>query len=229
MNTLNHSYMTKHTDLRQLNYEYAAMTPEERITKLFQTYSASDILVTSSFGSTSAMLLHLINTIRPGHPVYFIDTTFHFDETLDFKDKMIRLLDLNVISIKARSNKNKFTHDNKTWKYNPDLCCLVNKVEPLSRIVGDFKFWISGLMAFQNHARQDMDIFSSKEDIIKFHPLIDMSPSDVALYQLIHELPSHPLVGRGYDSIGCHVCTQKGAGRSGRWANLSKTECGLHT
>ncbi|MTI28696.1 phosphoadenylyl-sulfate reductase [Fulvivirga kasyanovii] len=215
-------------NIQEANGEYESLSPEERLKKLFQSHPSSEILVTSSFGSTSVVLLHMINKIQPGHPIYFIDTTFHFDETLDFKDRLIRQLDLNVINVKARSNKNKFTHDNKTWKYNPDLCCYINKVEPLDQIKKSFKFWISGLMAYQNENRKNIDIFQPKDELIKFHPLIDMSPSEVALYQLIHELPIHPLTGQGYSSIGCFNCTKKGAGRSGRWADMAKTECGLH-
>ncbi|UII32911.1 phosphoadenylyl-sulfate reductase [Fulvivirga ulvae] len=215
-------------NIQETNEEYESMSPEERLKKLFENHPPSDILVTSSFGSTSSVLLHMINKIKPGHPIYFIDTTFHFDETLDFKDRMIRQLNLNVINVKARSNKNKFTHDNKTWKYNPDLCCYINKVEPLDQIKKSYKFWISGLMAYQNANRKNIQIFQPKDKLIKFHPLIDMTPSEVALYQLIHELPIQPLTGQGYSSIGCFHCTKKGAGRNGRWADMAKTECGLH-
>ncbi|MBL6447300.1 phosphoadenylyl-sulfate reductase [Fulvivirga sp. 29W222] len=215
-------------NLQEANEEYSSKTPEERLKMLFQNHPSSDILVTSSFGTSSVVLLHMISRVAPEHPIHFIDTTFHFDETLDFKDRLIRQLNLNVVNVKARSNKNKFTHDNKTWKYNPDLCCYINKVEPLDQVKKPFKFWISGLMAHQNDSRKDMDIFQRKGELIKFHPLIDLSPSDVALYQLLHELPIHPLAGQGYSSIGCFHCTKKGAGRSGRWADTTKTECGLH-
>lgn len=215
-------------DLNAVNDEYELMMPEDRLIRIFQTYDPRDILVTSSFGGTSAVLLHMISKVQPGHPIHFIDTSFHFEETLRYKELLTSRLHLNVINVRAKGNKNRFTHENETWRYNQDLCCFINKVDPLDQIKGGYKIWISGLMAYQNANRKHIRIFEHKESLIKFHPMIDMTSSDVALYQLIHELPAHKLTARGYDSIGCKHCTQKGHGRSGRWAGTSKTECGLH-
>lgn len=215
-------------DLNRANEAYRQLSSEARIEKLFQQHAASDILVTSSFGSTSPILLHMINKVIPGHPVHFLDTSFHFKETLHYKEQLTKQLGLNVISVSAQSNKNKFTRENKTWAYNQDLCCFINKVEPLNELKSHFKIWISGLMAYQNANRQNIQIFEKRNELLKFHPLIDMTSEESGLYQLIHGLPAHPLRGKGYDSIGCLHCTRKGSGRSGRWNNIPKTECGIH-
>lgn len=213
----------------EINEQFDPLSPAERLQQIFNSYAPEDILVTSSFGSSSAILIHMLQQVRPEHPVHFINTSFHFQETLGYKQQLTERFGLNVIDIGAAKNKNQFTHDNQTWRHNQDLCCFINKVAPLNELRSGYKIWISGLMAFQNANRRKLRIFEPKEDILKVHPLIDMSSSDAALYQMIYELPSHPLVAEGYDSIGCKNCTQKGTGRSGRWADIAKNECGLHS
>lgn len=215
-------------NIDEANDQYKPLSPLERLAAIFESYKPEDILVTSSFGGSSSLLLHMLHKVKADHPVHFINTSFHFPETLLYKEQLTQLLDLNVVDISAPANKNKFTHENQTWKYNQDLCCFINKVAPLNEIKGNYKIWISGLMAFQNANRKNIKIFEQKPGLIKAHPLIDMSYSDANLYQLIYELPTHPLVNKGYDSIGCQTCTKKGTGRNGRWAGTAKTECGLH-
>lgn len=215
-------------NVKEANETFKSLSFEERIAALFEQNAAKDILVTSSFGATSSILLYMINKVKPGHPIHFLDTSFHFKETLHYKKQLTEQLGLNIINVKAQQNKNRFTNENETWKYNQDLCCFINKVEPLNQLKNSFKIWISGLMAYQNANRQNINIFESKPDQIKFHPLIDMTSSEASLYQLIHGLPAHPLLNKGYDSIGCSHCTKKGTARSGRWADNPKTECGIH-
>ena len=218
----------QHFDFSEANELFRSTSPQERLERIFQIFNPKDILVTSSFGGSSVVLLHMLNQIKPGHPVHFINTSFHFKKTLEYRDQLARQLDLNIIDISAKPNKNRFTHENQTWKHNQDLCCFINKVAPLNEIKNQYKIWISGLMAFQNANRRNIKLFEPKDGLIKAHPLIDMSSSEVELYQLIYELPAHPLVNEGYASIGCQNCTIKGQGRNGRWSDTTKTECGLH-
>ncbi|ELR69074.1 Phosphoadenylyl-sulfate reductase [Fulvivirga imtechensis AK7] len=216
-------------DISEANEQFGSLSPKERLENIFQNFKPEEILITSSFGGSSVVLLHMLSQVKPGHPIHFINTSFHFKETLEYRDQLTRQLNLNVVDISAKPNKNRFTHENKTWKYNQDLCCFINKVAPLSEIKSGYKVWISGLMAFQNENRRNIKILEPKGNQIKVHPLIDMSSSDVDLYQLIYELPAHPLTSEGYASIGCHNCTSKGRGRNGRWSGTAKTECGLHS
>lgn len=207
---------------------YSALTSRQRLEKLFKEHDNAKILVTSSFGSTSVVLLHMISQVKPNHPIHFIDTGFLFRETHDYKKQLIEKLKLNVVDTVARENRQKFTRENQSWRFNHDLCCFINKVDPINDLKPDFDIWVSGLLAYQNANRRHTPVVDFKEDIIKFHPIIDMTAAEVSLYMTIYELPAHPLVAHGYDSIGCMHCTQKGKGREGRWFDNAKTECGLH-
>lgn len=215
-------------DFSYLNTQYASLSPHQRLEKLFKEYEPEKILVTSSFGSTSFVLLHMISQLMPNHPIHFVNTSYLFEETIAYKDLLATQLNLNLIEVKSPENRQKFTQENQSWRYNQDLCCFINKVDPVNQLRSNYDFWISGLLRYQNANRQKINTFDPKSDIIKFHPIIDMTVEEVNLYQTIYDLPSHQLVAQGFNSIGCTHCTQKGVGRAGRWGNIAKTECGLH-
>jgi len=210
----------------QLNKKYEPLSPEERIRELYNDFSK--ILFTSSFGTTSVYLLHLFSKARPGEKIHFLDTTYHFQETLDYKKQLTILFKLNVVELKGEEWRNKFTRDDHTWGKDPDLCCSVNKVEPLEKIKPEFEIWVSGLMKSQNEHRKQLNIFEERNGIIKFYPIIDVSEEEATAYIKENKLPEHPLKVQGYNSVGCTHCTTKGKSREGRWINKSKTECGLH-
>jgi phosphoadenosine phosphosulfate reductase len=213
-------------NLEELNKRYLSLDPESRIRELYKDFGK--VLFTSSFGTTSAVLLHLFHKVRPEQAVYFLDTTYHFNETLIYKEELTRQLKLNVLELKAEEWKNKFTLQDKTWNSDPDLCCSINKVEPVEKIKKEYDVWVSGLMSSQTTHRENLAIFEQKEDIIKFYPLIDKNEAYAKEYMKENNLPEHPLLSQGYSSVGCFHCTVAGKGRSGRWVNKSKTECGLH-
>jgi phosphoadenosine phosphosulfate reductase len=104
----------------------------------------------------------------------------------------------------------------------------MNKVVPLELIKVRHKIWISGLMSNQTNFRSELGVFEQQEDIIKFHPIIDMDEGEFLYWKSFYKLPSHPLEAKAYSSIGCVHCTAKGAGRDSRWKGKEKTECGLH-
>src|ERR1041385_729022 len=213
-------------NLEPLNDKFRFLSPEERIRMLYKDFSK--ILFTSSFGTTSAVLLDLFHKINPKQPVHFLDTTYHFAETIEYRNKLTKLLNLQVIEVLPEDWKNKFTRAEQVWSSDPDLCCSINKVEPLDKLKPGFEIWVSGLMKTQTANRSKMNIFEQKEDIIKFYPIIDMSEEQSKEYIRKNNLPPHPLVAHGFASVGCIHCTVKGRGREGRWVNRSKTECGLH-
>lgn len=213
-------------NLDELNKKYLLLSPEERIQELYKDFGK--VLFTSSFGTTSAFLLHLFHKVKPSETVYFLDTTYHFNETIEYKEQLTNLLNLKVIDVKPEEWKNNFTQKDKTWNSDPDLCCSINKVEPIEKIKVDFDVWVSGLMASQNTHRQNLKVFEEKDEIIKFYPLIDQTEKIAKEYISKNKLPQHPLLSQGYSSVGCFHCTVAGKGRSGRWVNKSKTECGLH-
>lgn len=213
-------------NLEELNRKYLLLSLEERIQELYKDFSK--VLFTSSFGTTSAFLLHLFHKVKPNETVYFLDTTYHFNETIEYKETLTKLLNLKVIDVKPEEWKNNFTQKDKTWNSDPDLCCSINKVEPIEKIKANFEVWVSGLMASQNSHRQNLKVFEEKEGILKFYPLIDQNEKKAKEYINKNKLPEHPLLSQGYSSVGCFHCTVAGKGRSGRWVNKSKTECGLH-
>ena len=215
-------------ELARLNREYAKLHFKERIQRVFRDFEPDKVLVTSSFAATSAYFLHIISEIAPGHPIHFINTGYHFPETLAYRDYLAKLFSLKVIDLHAEDFMHDFTVREKTYETDPDYCCSINKVEPLETIKPDFHVWVSSLMGWQTDNRAEMKIFEERRGIIKFNPMIDVTEEERNAYIKEHNLPFHPLVAKGYSSIGCTHCTVPGAKRAGRWEGKPKTECGLH-
>lgn len=214
--------------IARLNADYAPLDFSQRIERLYTDFDADKVLVTSSFAATSAYFLHIISSIRPDQEISFIDTGYHFGETIAYKDFLTNEYGLRVQSLKAEDWKHEFTRKDKTWSHDPDFCCSINKVEPLEAVKPNYHVWISSLMGWQTDDRAGMDVFEERRGIIKFNPMIDVTRDERDAYIREHGLPFHPLVDQGYQSIGCTHCTVKGEGRSGRWLGKPKTECGLH-
>lgn len=214
--------------IEELNARYRELSIEKRITELYKDFPADKIMLTSSFAATSALLLYLFSKYAPSQKVLFIDTGYHFPETLAYKKKLTELFNLNVEDIKAESWKHEFTQKDQTYKTDPDFCCSINKVEPLYEVKKGYDVWASGLMSWQSDHRSTLDIFEERNGIIKFYPLLDFSKENRDAFIKEHDLPFHPLVAQGYSSIGCKHCTVPGNDRTGRWNNSPKTECGLH-
>ncbi|MBU2920922.1 phosphoadenylyl-sulfate reductase [Winogradskyella psychrotolerans] len=215
-------------DIKALNKKYKPLTSCQRIAQLYKDFETTDVMVTSSFAATSAFLLKLVSDTNLKQEIYFIDTGYHFDDTLKYKSILQAKYNLNVKSVSAIKEEHEFTTKDETWKKNPDFCCSINKVQPLDRIKQHYKIWMSGLMEWQSDHRASLDIFEIRGNILKFYPLLDVSKKERDAYIEEHQLPFHPLVAKGYHSIGCKHCTVPGKDRSGRWNNNPKTECGLH-
>jgi len=215
-------------DIGALNRKYLPLSFEERIKELYRDFDPGRVMVTSSFAATSAYFLHIISRIRPLQIIHFIDTGFHFPETLDYKDYLVKLYGLNVTDVQPDEWQHAFTAKEQTYKADPDFCCSVNKVEPLEEVKKDYQVWVSSLMHWQTPHRANLDIFAEQRGIFKFHPMVDVSKQERDAYIREHDLPFHPLVAKGYSSIGCLHCTVPGDDRSGRWVDTPKKECGLH-
>ncbi|WP_456436923.1 phosphoadenylyl-sulfate reductase [Psychroserpens sp.] len=212
-----------------LNKKYKLLTARERIKQLYIDFDVNEVMLTSSFAATSAILLKLFSVANKKQKVFFIDTGYHFEDTIDYKEQLIKQYGLNVTSISALKEEHEFTTKNETWKKNPDFCCSINKVKPLDSIKKNYKVWVSGLMKWQSDHRKTLDIFELRGEILKFYPLLHITKKERDAYIKEHNLPFHPLVSKGYNSIGCKHCTIPGGDdRNGRWNNNPKTECGLH-
>jgi phosphoadenosine phosphosulfate reductase len=187
--------------------------------------------LTVSFGGGGLVLAHLLSRIDRRVPVLFLDTGFHFPETLAFKTQFAATFGLNVVDLKP------LTDPGPLYQTDPDRCCQIRKVEPLRRALQGFDAWISGVRSDQTGARASIDVLERHDSdghvILKVFPLAGWSRDDIQGYIRDEGLPYHPLLDQGYTSIGCWPCTrptQLGeAERAGRWAGTGKTECGLHT
>jgi len=215
-------------EITQLNAKYIDLSVSQRITQLYQDFEAEEVMLTSSFAATSAFLLHAFSQVNKEQKIYFIDTGYHFTETLNYKEVLSELYGLQVESVTADAYEHNFTQKDKTWTKNPDFCCSINKVKPLDLIKERFTVWVSGLMEWQSDHRSTLNIFEQRKGILKFYPLLDVTEEERKEYIKKNYLPFHPLVSKGYSSIGCKHCTVPGEGRAGRWNNSPKTECGLH-
>ncbi len=193
------------------------------------------VALVSSFGAESVVLLHLVSVIAPETPVLFIDTRMLFAETLDYQREVAEKLHLcDVRTIRAAQPRVAFEDpDNTLHQFNTDACCAVRKIEPLERALGEFDGWITGRKRFQGASRETVDFFEAEgETRIKVNPLAHWGREDLEEYMVNNRLPRHPLVAKGFPSIGCAPCTtavRPGEdSRAGRWRNTEKTECGIH-
>ncbi|SNX59495.1 phosphoadenylylsulfate reductase (thioredoxin) [Nitrosomonas ureae] len=214
--------------ISELNDRYRSLNFEERLRNLYVDFHPEKVMVTSSFAATSAYFLHIISRIRPEQVIFFVDTGFHFPETLLYRDYLIGLYHLKVKDLRADAYQHWYSKKEKLYEVDPDFCCTINKISPLEEIKPNYHVWVSSLMSWQTDHRASLSIFEERRGIIKFNPMIDVTREERDAYILEHKLPFHPLVAEGYSSIGCTHCTVKGEGRCGRWAGKPKTECGLH-
>ena len=179
--------------IKKLNEKYNLLSVEERIDELYNDFDEAEVMLTSSFAATSAFLLRVFSRVNAEQKIYFIDTGYHFNETIEYKEELTKLYGLNVESIGAEKWKHDFTTNDETWKKDPNLCCSVNKVEPLTLIKENFTVWVSGLMEWQSDHRATLDIFEERGGILKFYPLLDVSKKEREKYIKTNNLPFHPL------------------------------------
>jgi phosphoadenosine phosphosulfate reductase len=212
--------------------DFNKLSVEERLSWAYD-YFGKDLVVSSSFQSQSVPLLHLISKTIPEVEIIFLDTGFHFPETISFKEDLTSRLGLNVIDVTNKMGHGTFKKQyGNLYKSDPDQCCYINKVEPLERVLSNYNAWITGIRSDQTEVRKRADFIQELDNgITKISPILDWTNHDVWTYVQIHELPQHPLLEQGYLSVGCAPCTQpsqNGDARSGRWNDSSKNECGLH-
>jgi len=193
------------------------------------------LALVSSFGTESAALLKVMAEVDPAIPVIFLDTGWLFEETLTYRDTLIARLGLrNVRSIKPlEQTLSREDPDRSLWFSDPDACCRIRKIEPLSRALAPFQAWINGRKRFQGGVRADIPVVEEDGSRLKFNPFANVSRDQIEAIYKASKLPPHPLVAKGFLSVGCMPCTSRAkAGedvRAGRWRGTAKTECGIHT
>ncbi len=227
--------MFRPEETEQLSQEFETKSPQEIISWAAETF-ATGLVVSTSFQTQSMPLLHMVKSIMPEVPILFLDTGYHFWDTLTFRERIQHEWNLNVVDLYRDSRWDVFVRDHirKLPLDDANLCCYIHKVQPMQRALAGLKAWITGIRRDQTPERAHARILELQPDgLLKINPLLNWTRTDIQRYREEHHLPSHPLYRRGYRSVGCAPCTVAvGAGdddRAGRWAGRGKTECGLHT
>ncbi|EKE45083.1 phosphoadenosine phosphosulfate reductase [Oceaniovalibus guishaninsula JLT2003] len=219
----------------ELNARYAHHSASAVLKHALSDPQVGQIVLISSFGAESVVLLHLLAVADRSVPVVFLDTEMLFPETLDYQSTVARQLGLTDIR-RIRPDRAAMLErdaDGLLHRTDPDACCVLRKAEPLARALAPFDAWITGRKRFQGAERKALEFFEADSDgRIKVNPLAHWSREDVSDYLINNRLPRHPLVSRGYKSIGCMPCTTRVAegedDRAGRWRGINKVECGIH-
>ncbi len=218
-----------------LSAQFEARTPQEIIRWAVETF-APDIAMSTSFQTQSMPLLHMAVHIMPTLRIFFLDTGYHFWDTLIFREKIQHEWNLNVVDLYRDSRWDIFARQNTRILpvQDPNLCCYIHKVQPMQKALSGLRAWISGIRRDQTAERSHAKILELQDDgLLKVNPLLNWTKRDVQAYMEEFHLPTHPLYERGYRSIGCAPCTiavgLNDDDRAGRWAGCGKTECGLHT
>lgn len=193
------------------------------------------IAMVSSFGAESVVLLHLVAVVDRTTPVLFIDTELLFPETLEYQQQVADKLGLTDVRV-IRAAETEVAEEDPYGALHlrdTDACCDLRKTRPLENALSGFDAWITGRKRFQGASRATLNFFESEEDRrIKVNPLAHWDKQDVQDYLINNRLPRHPLVAKGYPSIGCRPCTspvKPGEDeRAGRWRGSEKSECGIH-
>lgn len=233
---MNGDLVNRQLDLEALNEVFEKQKPAEIVQWAAGEFS-STLAMTSSFGPESGVLLHLVSQVNPEIPVLFLETGYHFPETLEYRDALVKRFGLKKC-VDLRADEAKRTaliqkHDGKPYEHDPDQCCHVNKVEPLDQALKQYSAWMTGIRRHQTDVRKTIRVLELYEGgRYKISPLANWTSRDTWWYLKEHAIPQHPLYEKGYLSIGCWPCTRPiQAGddeRSGRWAGRAKKECGIH-
>ncbi len=233
--------MVSELDIEALNSLFEKSHPSD-VVRWAHAEFGEGLVMSSSFGADSAVLLHMANQVLPGIRVIMVDTGYLFPETWQFMEELRRRLDLNVWVYRTRKDPIAYLHaageTNPQFRNDIPACCAVNKNEPFDRAMKELapRAWLRGIRRRQSEARADKRFveFAKRYDCFAISPLLNWTGKEIHGYLKQHDLPYHPLRDQGYLSIGCNPlsCTRPiTAGedeRSGRWSGTGKVECGIN-
>jgi phosphoadenosine phosphosulfate reductase len=217
---------------------YETKQPQEILAATIERY-APKIVLGCSFGAEDVVLVDIVHHLDPSIPLLYLDTDFLFPETYATRDRIVQAYGLKptqVLQIKSLLTPEKQAQQfgEALWTRDPDRCCELRKLEPLTRVLKDYDAWIAGIRRDQSPTRAHAKVieWDARFQLVKINPLARWTWSDVWTYIKVHEVPYNELHDRNYPSIGCTHCTSPVAPgedpRAGRWKNQPKTECGLH-
>jgi phosphoadenosine phosphosulfate reductase len=235
------SEVVEQFDLAELNEQFEQADPAKIVAWAAARFDG-DLVMSSSFGAESAVMLHMATRVLPRIKIIFVNTGYVFAETHLFMEQLRRKLDLNVWTYRTRNDPREYLQrageENPTFRKDKNACCAANKNEPFERAMKELtpRAWLRGIRRDQASTRlgQPFIEFSPRYNCLAISPLLNWKPRDIHGYLKKHDLPYHPLWEKGYLSIGCNPlsCTcpvQIGADpRSGRWAGTDKLECGIN-
>ncbi|WP_334075689.1 MULTISPECIES: phosphoadenylyl-sulfate reductase [Paenibacillus] len=214
--------------------ELESATPQEVIAWAVETFP--NITFACSFGAEDVVIVDMLQQISPSTDVFYLDTDFHFKETYETRDAMAERYNLDFVRVSPEitPEEQALQYGNELWKSEPNACCNIRKVEPLTRILSKYDAWITGIRRDQAPTRANAKKieYDVKFGLVKFNPLASWTSEDVWNYIRENDVLYNPLHDRNYPSIGCEHCTRPVMPgedpRAGRWADSEKTECGLH-
>jgi phosphoadenosine phosphosulfate reductase len=194
----------------------------------------SRLAVTSSM--TDAVVAHLTSSARPGVDVLFLDTGYHFAETIETRDAVSAQLPVTVVDVRPEQTvlEQDRTYGRSLHARDAATCCALRKVAPLDAALQPYEAWVTGVRRADGPGRRRTKPveWDQRRQLVKINPIVAWSDEDVRAYVKINNVPVNPLVAQGYPSIGCAPCTRPSATgedvRAGRWAGTEQTECGLH-
>lgn len=211
--------------LEATDRRFGGAPPEQTIAWAVEEFG-DGLVLASSFND--CVLIDLVARTAPQVPVVFLDTQYHFVETLDYVEQVRQRYGLHIEIVRP------LIAPDDRWQTDTDGCCAARKVEPLGRALRNRTAWMSGLRRIEAATRAAAPVVSwdSRWQAVKINPIVAWSDEQVATYARERDLPEHPLASQGYRSIGCWPCTRPVANgedaRAGRWSGTDKQECGLH-
>ncbi len=226
---------TMRSKVDSLNEKFGSLSPEDILESVLLEYG-SEAVMSSGFGPSGLVLMHKLSLLKPGAKVFYLDTDLLFGETYSLIQALEVRLNLRFVKVRSHLSLDQQAREygDELWKSSPDKCCYLRKVLPLKSFLDDKKAWITAIRKDQSETRRDSPVVSWSETfgVIKVNPMVNWTEDDVWSYIHLNEIPYNELHDRDYPSIGCIPCTRPvapGSGlRSGRWAGLTKTECGIH-
>lgn len=220
--------------IQDLNIRFENSHPDEILSGSYKEFGGGMVLGTG-FGSSGVLLIHKVVTKKIPIRIFYLDTNLLFRETYTLRDELQDRFDIKIdrispqLSLEDQAEK----VGEMLWESDPDKCCYLRKVLPLKSYLSNKQAWVTGVRRSQTTAREQTQVFEwdPLNEVVKINPLAKWDSEDVWAYIKQHDLPYNPLHDQGYPTIGCIPCTEPAESeneRSGRWKNMSKTECGIH-
>ena len=227
--------LEKEAWINVVSNEYEEASPQQVIRLAFEQFPK--LTLACSFGAEDVVLMDMLYRIKKDANVFYLDTDFHFRETYETRDRLLkRYPELQITRVKPRLTPEEHAeqYGDLLWEKDPNQCCSIRKVPPLTEVLQHYDAWITGIRRDQAPTRANAKKveYDVKFGLVKFNPLANWKSEDVWSYIRDHDVIYNPLHDNHYPSIGCHYCTrqvQPGEDpRAGRWAGNEKIECGLH-